>query len=64
MVDVNIQQLDKMLLDKLKFIGEEVAAYRCRSYLVGGIVRDLIWGRRNRDLDLVVEENVMHLPRH
>jgi tRNA nucleotidyltransferase (CCA-adding enzyme) len=58
-----LSKLDKKLLDDATLIGEEAAKFGCRSYLVGGIVRDLILGRPNADLDVVVEGNAIQLGR-
>jgi len=47
----------KLLLN----IGRIAAQQKMKIYLVGGIVRDLLCGRENSDLDLVAEGNVLEL---
>ena len=39
----------------LRELGERAASLSMRAYLVGGLVRDLFLGRKNLDLDIVVE---------
>ncbi len=51
------------LLGLVKSAGELAAARGEKLYLVGGAVRDLFLGRRNLDIDLVVEGDVPALAR-
>jgi tRNA nucleotidyltransferase (CCA-adding enzyme) len=45
----------------LKKAGEVANSQQQRVYLVGGMVRDLLLGRDNQDIDLVVEGNAVNL---
>jgi tRNA nucleotidyltransferase (CCA-adding enzyme) len=54
-------RLDKKLLTTIKLIGRKADELNMRAYLVGGIVRDLILGRKNFDLDIVVEADALLL---
>jgi len=60
-----ITQLERNLSpESLRLIqkaGALAAERRLGSYLVGGVVRDVLLGRANSDLDLVVEGNAMGL---
>jgi len=57
------KQLPAELVSFMQVAGE-VAQSRGQSlYLVGGVVRDLLLGRTNFDLDLVVEGNAIELAR-
>ncbi len=63
---VNIaSQLEKSLPDELLALVRAAAdlakAYGQRLYLVGGSIRDLLLGRRNLDIDLVVEGDALEL---
>ncbi len=55
--------LDKELLPIVRTIGEEAAGRSAPAYLVGGIVRDLMLGIRNLDLDIVFEGDAVSLAR-
>ena len=48
-------RLPKKMLDLLKSAGELGDELGCEVYAVGGFVRDILLGRPNLDLDLVVE---------
>jgi tRNA nucleotidyltransferase (CCA-adding enzyme) len=48
---------------RLALIGEVARRHDVRAYLVGGLVRDLLLGRDNRDIDLVVEGDGPHFAR-
>lgn len=50
-----LQKLPKEVLDLLKACGDIASANKMRAYLVGGCVRDLLLGRPNLDLDIVIE---------
>ena len=58
-------QLEKSLspesLALIEKAGELAAERRLVIYLVGGVVRDILLGRANSDLDLVVEGNAVEL---
>ncbi len=49
------------LFARLAEAGEEARALGMQAYLVGGMVRDLILGERNLDIDIVVAGNGMAL---
>ena len=42
-------------MDILKTIGIESSKFNCSAYLVGGPVRDIVLGKKSKDLDIVVE---------
>lgn len=52
-----LQKLPKEVIDLLKACGDIALANNMRAYLVGGCVRDLLLGRPNLDLDIVIEGN-------
>jgi len=54
-------QLPAELVDFMKAAGEVTHGSNQSLYLVGGVVRDLLLGRVNLDLDLVVEGNAIDL---
>ena len=45
---------------RVQLIAETAREHGVRAYLVGGLVRDLLLGRDNRDVDLVVEGDGPH----
>jgi tRNA nucleotidyltransferase (CCA-adding enzyme) len=53
--------LPRSLLELVKEISEQAAKLGQRVYLVGGVVRDLLLGYPNFDLDLVVEGDAVKL---
>jgi len=55
------KQLPGELVDLMQVAGEMAQSRRERLYLVGGVVRDLLLGRANFDLDLVVEGDAINL---
>jgi len=55
------QSLSPESLHLIQKAGELAAERRLGIYLVGGVVRDILLGRGNSDLDLVVEGNAMGL---
>jgi len=55
------QYLPRQLLELVKDISGQAAKQGQRVYLVGGIVRDLLLGYPNFDLDLVVEGDAVKL---
>ncbi len=55
------QYLPRQLLDLVKNISEQAGEQGQRVYLVGGIVRDMLLGYANFDIDLVVEGNAVKL---
>lgn len=66
MGNINLaKQLDEQLpADIIKFMkkaGEAAEKRQQRLYVVGGVVRDLLLGRGNTDLDLVVEGDAIKL---
>ncbi|MBA7469551.1 A-adding tRNA nucleotidyltransferase [subsurface metagenome] len=58
------KQLPVELVAFIQRAGETAASQRQRLYLVGGVVRDLLLGQTNFDLDLVVEGNAIELAQH
>ncbi len=54
-------QLPTELVNFMQVAGEVAAGQGQNLYLVGGVVRDLLLGRTNLDLDLVVEGNAVDL---
>ncbi len=48
-------RLPMWLVEKLRSIGEVAEDMGCRAYVVGGFVRDLLLGRENLDVDIVIE---------
>jgi len=57
------KQLPAELVNFMQVAGEVAASQGQSLYLVGGVVRDLLLGRTNFDLDLVVEGNAIDLAR-
>ena len=57
------KQLPAELVNFMQVAGEVAASQGQNLYLVGGVVRDLLLGRINLDLDLVVEGNAIDLAR-
>ncbi|MFH1648067.1 MAG: CCA tRNA nucleotidyltransferase [Chloroflexota bacterium] len=54
-------QLPRGLLDFIRAAGDLAQRRQQRLYLVGGVVRDLLLGRDNLDIDLVVEGDAIKL---
>lgn len=64
MVKVIDLKIDPKLGRLIKIIGKECAKLKINAYLVGGPVRDLLLGKSNVDLDIVVDKDVkIILPR-
>jgi tRNA nucleotidyltransferase (CCA-adding enzyme) len=57
------KQLPRDTIKLLKTAGQIAYKRQQRSYLVGGMVRDLLMGRNNLDLDIVVEGDAIKLAR-
>jgi len=57
------KQLPAGLVDFMKMAGDAAYTQGQNLYLVGGVVRDLLLGRANFDLDLVVEGDAIGLAR-
>jgi len=55
------KQLPEELVEFLRLAGELAQKRGQKLYLVGGVVRDLLLGRKNFDLDLVVEGDAIAL---
>ena len=55
------ERLPAGLQHRLGEIGEIAAASGTQVFAVGGFVRDLFWGDRNLDVDLVVEPDALEL---
>ncbi len=56
-------QIDNRLLEILKKIAKQADRCRVNAYLVGGTVRDIILGRKNFDLDIVLEGDIVFFVR-
>ncbi|MBF0217506.1 MAG: CCA tRNA nucleotidyltransferase [Candidatus Omnitrophica bacterium] len=57
--DITNKVLPAPLLRVVRLIGREASNAGIDVYLVGGIVRDMLLGRKNLDLDIVVEGNAL-----
>ncbi|MFC2060013.1 CCA tRNA nucleotidyltransferase [Chloroflexota bacterium] len=55
------QQLPAELINFMQLAGKAAQSHGQNLYLVGGIVRDLLLGRTNLDLDLVLEGDAIEL---
>lgn len=55
------KQLPAELVDFMQQAGEVAASQGQSLYLVGGVVRDLLLGRTNLDLDLVAKDDAINL---
>ncbi|NPA51772.1 MAG: CBS domain-containing protein [Aquificae bacterium] len=53
--------IPKEILDELVYIGKIAKKLNFRAYLVGGIVRDIILGKKNLDIDIIVEGDAITL---
>ena len=58
------EQMPAELVTFIQRAGRTAASQGERLYLVGGVVRDLLLGQTNFDLDLVVEGNAIELAQH
>ncbi len=58
------RQLPVELVTFIQKTGEIAASQEQGLYLVGGVVRDLLLGQTNFDLDLVIEGNAIELAQH
>ncbi len=56
-----LQKIDKDHFSLLVEIGKTAEEEKLEVYLVGGMVRDLLLGFDNLDIDIVVENNARHL---
>ncbi|MFW5985187.1 MAG: CBS domain-containing protein [Halanaerobiaceae bacterium] len=56
-----LEKMPSRVVNILKNVGEIGRDYSSRIYLIGGMVRDLLLGKENRDLDFVVEGDVEQL---
>ena len=50
-----LSRVDKRILKVIRDIGRAADRQGLRAYIVGGIVRDIILGRKNLDIDIVTE---------
>jgi tRNA nucleotidyltransferase (CCA-adding enzyme) len=57
------KQLPRELYEFLQLAGRIAGGLNIELYLVGGVVRDLLLGRPNLDIDLVAEGDATHLAR-
>ncbi len=60
---ISLRNLDEQLVCVARLVGEMADQRHERAYVVGGVVRDLILGRKNFDLDIVVEKDAISLAR-
>lgn len=58
-----LKKLPPEIREYLKIFSEKADSLGLDIYLVGGIVRDLVLGKRNLDLDIVVEGDAIELVR-
>jgi tRNA nucleotidyltransferase (CCA-adding enzyme) len=58
------QYLPRQLLELVKDISKQASEQGQRVYLVGGIVRDMLLGYANFDIDLVVQGDAVKLAQH
>ena len=63
LIDIMERQLPKRVLDYLARIGKIAQRQNTSSYLVGGVIRDLLLKVDNLDLDIVVERDGLALAR-
>ncbi|OGI20352.1 MAG: hypothetical protein A3B68_02355 [Candidatus Melainabacteria bacterium RIFCSPHIGHO2_02_FULL_34_12] len=56
-----LQKIDKDYLSLLIDIGKTAKEEKLKAYLVGGMIRDLLLGYENLDIDIVVENSAKHL---
>jgi tRNA nucleotidyltransferase (CCA-adding enzyme) len=64
LADLLMERLPEQLQGLLVIIGKEAARQDVRAYLVGGLVRDLLLGRPNLDVDIVVEPSAIPFAEH
>lgn len=58
------RNLSPVIFRRLQEIGELAEAFQVSAFLVGGMVRDLLLGFPNQDMDLAVEGDGMTFARH
>ncbi len=49
------------ILSELRFIGKVAKELGFRAFLVGGIVRDIVLGKKNLDIDIIIEGDAIRL---
>lgn len=64
LTDLMTEQFPKRLQGLLLLIGQEADRQQVRTFLVGGIVRDLLLGLPNLDVDIVVEPAAIPFAEH
>ncbi|MGI6357293.1 MAG: CBS domain-containing protein [Bacillota bacterium] len=64
LTDLMAEQLPKRLQGILLLIGQEADRQGVRAYLVGGLVRDLLLGLPNLDVDIVIEPEAIPFAEH
>src|SRR3989338_1120310 len=60
-MNIQVSKIDKKILPLLKQIGQQADHQAMNAYAIGGFVRDMILGRKNLDLDLVIEGDAIKL---
>ncbi|WP_088035790.1 CBS domain-containing protein [Evansella clarkii] len=58
------EQFSPTVYELLKLIGREADILGMKAYLIGGMVRDLLLGKPNEDIDIVAEGDGIELARH
>ena len=53
--------LPEDVLSELRFIGEVSKELGFRAFLVGGVVRDIVLGKKNLDIDVIIEGDAVKL---
>lgn len=51
------------IIQELRDIGKVAREIGCRAFIVGGVVRDILMGRKNLDIDILVEGDATNLLR-
>ncbi len=64
LTDLMVEQLPKRLQGMLLLIGQEADRQGVKAYLVGGMVRDLLLGLPNLDVDIVIEPRAIPFAEH
>ncbi|MEK4565679.1 CBS domain-containing protein [Alkalihalobacillus sp. FSL R5-0424] len=64
LIDALAEHFDSAIYDLLVLVGNAASEYRYKSYLIGGGVRDVLLGRSNEDVDIVIEGNAIKFGEH
>src|SRR3989338_1910043 len=52
-----LNRVSQKQLRVMRAVGEQADRYKLPAYIVGGVVRDILLKKKNRDLDICVEGN-------